>query len=166
MTEIWKPIEEYGNYSVSNLGRVRNDDRGNILRGSKDKNGYLKVTLSKNDKTYHFIHRLVAIAFIPNPENKPWVDHQYNIVTDNRAEMLRWATKEENARNQKLSIDNTSGVKGVCWYKRNKKWQVHISHNDKKIHLGYFKTIEEARDVRQAKARELFGEFVHSSENI
>jgi hypothetical protein len=167
MTEIWKPIDEYDNYSVSNLGNVRNDNTGMSLKAGVTRNGYLQFHLSKNGECIkHYIHRLVAKAFIPNPENKPFVDHVFNNVTDNRVEKLRWCTKEENQRNQQLSSRNTSGIKGVSWYKRNQKWCASIKHNGKRIHLGYFKTIEEARDVRQVKARELFGEFVYNGESI
>ena len=109
--EIWKPISGYeGVYEVSNLGRVRSCDRivvcndgrkykrkGKVLRQSYDANKYYKVALCKNGKQKNFsVHRLVAQAFIPNPENKLTVNHKNGDKLDNRVENLEWATREEN----------------------------------------------------------------------
>ena len=104
MEEIWKPIMGYeGLYEVSNLGRVKRlkKDKEFILKPIINKFGYLHVSLSKNNivKNYR-IHRLVAETFIPNPDNKPDVDHINTIRTDNRVENLRWVTKQENQNNE------------------------------------------------------------------
>ena len=109
--EIWKDIEGYeGKYQVSNEGRVKalawkgegkgNSQKEHILRQA-DLRGYKRVGLCKNGitKTYQ-VHRLVAIAFIPNPNNYDIVDHINTIRCDNRVENLRWVTKEENNRNE------------------------------------------------------------------
>lgn len=114
MTEVWKDIEGYeGYYQVSNLGRVKSLERLVIgkngkryfceskeLFGTVDSTGYLMVTLRKDGarKTIS-IHRLVAKTFIPNPENKPTVDHINRNKTDNHVENLRWATHLEQADN-------------------------------------------------------------------
>lgn len=75
--EIWKAIDEFPTYSVSNNGRVRNNKRNYILQGGYDKDGYRQVTLSCNNEQYNRrICRLVAIAFIPNPNNLPQVNHK------------------------------------------------------------------------------------------
>lgn len=113
MEEIWKDIEGYeGHYQVSNLGRVKSvakkvwngysywERKERILATSQHITGYIHVGLSKSDhrKSYK-VHRLVAQAFIPNPQNKPYIDHINTIRTDNRVENLRWVDREENANN-------------------------------------------------------------------
>lgn len=105
MEEIWKNIKGYeGLYQVSNLGRVKSLDyrhtgKEKVLTvGIKD--GYFIVNLWKNrrGKTTK-VHRLVAEAFLPNPENKPHIDHVNTDRTDNRVENLRWCTIQENNNN-------------------------------------------------------------------
>lgn len=113
MTEIWKDIEGYENlYQVSNMGRVRSLRYGKskILKNRVNKGGYSTVILTKNyvPKTF-YVHRLVAMHFIPNPENKPHIDHINTDRADNRVENLRWVTNKEN-HNNALSVLNHSKV--------------------------------------------------------
>ena len=104
--EIWKPIKDYeGLYEISNLGRVKSlnysrTGKEQILKHQKRKNGYLGVILCyKNTQKQVNIHRLVAESFIPNPDNKPYVDHINTDKLDNRACNLRWVTQKENLNN-------------------------------------------------------------------
>lgn len=102
MEEIWKPIEGYeGIYSVSNLGNikgvVRPGSSGALLKPVKNHFGYLTVHLYSHPKNRGFlIHRLVAKAFIPNPENKKTVNHIDGNKENNMVENLEWATYSEN----------------------------------------------------------------------
>lgn len=117
MKEIWKDIKGFeGYYQVSNLGRVRSLDR-DILRHYKNKekmvkwkgrimalhnrsDGYPSVDLYKGHKRYEYaVHRLVAMEFVPNPKNRPEVDHINTIRTDARACNLRWVNRSENNLN-------------------------------------------------------------------
>ena len=127
LVEVWKPIMGYeGLYEVSNLGNVRSLDRmgkgrgnsmklhkGKLLNPCYDNNGYLCVVLSKNGKAKKVrLHQLIAQAFIPNPENKPCIDHINTIRDDNRIENLRWCTQKENLNNP-ISIEKQKEVQGV-----------------------------------------------------
>ena len=111
---IWKPIKGYeGLYEVSNLGQVRSVDRcvdfsngkkcfykRRMLKQFNDKTRYKNVGLHKNNKRKIFkIHRLVAQAFIPNPYNKPEVDHIDTCKENNRIFNLSWCTRSENNNN-------------------------------------------------------------------
>ena len=118
--EIWVNILDYeGMYQISNLGNIRSLDRyvdgkwhkmkikGKILTLVKEKDGYYVANLYKNNTTKQFrVHRLVAQAFIPNPDNLPEINHKNEIKTDNRVENLEWCTTKYNCnygnRNQKI----------------------------------------------------------------
>lgn len=111
--EIWRDIKGFeGLYQVSNLGRVKSVERLTIRNGRNypikekllslhhDKDGYIVVSLSNLGKSSPYkVHRLVCEAFLPNPENKPCVDHISTIKDDNRVENLRWCTHKENCNN-------------------------------------------------------------------
>ncbi len=98
--QIWEPvpIEDYKNfYQISSNGRVKNRN-GRVLKISKQ-NGYICVTLSYDYKIKRFlVHRLVALAFIPNSDSKPFINHKNRNKTDNRVENLEWVTSKENAQ--------------------------------------------------------------------
>ena len=98
--EIWVKIKDHPNYSVSNKGRVRNDKRERIRKTYIDKDGYLFVALFRNKSNVICrVHKLVANAFIPNPDNKPCVDHIDTNKLNNNVDNLRWVTQKENCNN-------------------------------------------------------------------
>lgn len=95
--EIWKTIEDYPNYEVSNLGRVRNRKTLKLMTPCKNKIGYMLVMLSggaKNKTPY--VHRLVAKAFIENPDNLPQINHKDEDKTNNAVENLEWCSARFN----------------------------------------------------------------------
>ncbi len=145
--EVWKLINEYNRYSVSNFGNIRNDTTGRILKPCGKV--YSSVHLWNDEgKTALNVHRLVARYFLEEIENVDTmdVDHINRDRRDNRVENLRWVTRGENLRNKNTKRENsTSQLKGV--YKKNnlaKPWVSRIRMNGKDYHLGYFKTEEEA----------------------
>lgn len=105
MKEEWRlaPMNapHYGHYWVSNFGRVKNE-RGRILKGGFDTKGYphVCVKLEGVQSTYK-VHRLVAIAFIPNPDNLPQVNHIDGNKTNNSVTNLEWCTGEYNLKHKK-----------------------------------------------------------------
>ncbi len=95
MKEIWKVVEDYPNYEVSNMGKVYNKKFKRFL--SKGGNTYKHITLCSDGFTYCVnIHRLVAKAFIPNPLNKPQVNHIDGNKSNNNVNNLEWCTPKEN----------------------------------------------------------------------
>ena len=104
----WKKIKQNENYSINEYGEVRNDLTGKIKRiYTNRRNGYKYVDLWKDNKSVKYtIHRLLADAFIPNPLNKPTVDHKDGNRANNSLENLRWATYSE--QNSKF---NGAGVR-------------------------------------------------------
>ena len=95
MQEIWKPIDGYEMYQVSNLGRVRRIFKHSVYYMKPHEiKGYLRVSLCKNSKQKWFmIHRLVAQAFIPNPTNLPFINHKDENPHNNVVDNIEWCTR-------------------------------------------------------------------------
>lgn len=106
----WKPIPECQNYSVSDHGNVMNTATGKLLKPIRNSNGYYKVTLA--GKQYD-IHRLVAQAFVPNPDNLPQVNHKDEDKSSNVYTNLEWVTDSSNMKHGtrgKRAVENGSGI--------------------------------------------------------
>lgn len=143
MSEIWKFIEGFEDYQVSNLGNVRSCKKGKIkmikptLRfpqvNVQTPEKYLGVTLSQNGNRKCFsVHQLVAKAFIPNPKNLPQVNHKNGIKDDNRVENLERCTIQENVLHRFYELGKNLHYEGVRQYDKNGNF------------IAEYKTIREA----------------------
>lgn len=107
---MWKTIKNFEDYEVSDLGEIKSLKFGEekILKPQKLKSGYLFVNLSKDGAVYKkTVHRLVAEAFIDNPDIKPCIDHINGNRKDNRSSNLRWCTQKENC-NYEIAVKRMS----------------------------------------------------------
>lgn len=124
--EEWRCVKDFPHYLVSSLGRVKSlprDSKGvakyriaeKILKTIINNHGYKWVNLYNGTKRKScYVHRLVAEAFIPNPENKPNIDHINTDTIDNRVENLRWVTQKENLHNPISATRRIEVVRRVC----------------------------------------------------
>ena len=96
--ETFVKIEGFEKYEVSNLGKVRNIKSGRVLKTSLNNNGYLRLFLCENNKRKHlYLHRIIATAFIDNPDGNPCVNHIDENKLNNDLSNLEWCTERENA---------------------------------------------------------------------
>ena len=101
----YKYIDGYENYIIYEDGKIYNQNTKKFLKGYSRVDGYINTCLHKDGKPkFMSLHRLIALSFIPNPHNKPFIDHINRIRDDNRIENLRWATSKQNNQNR---INNT-----------------------------------------------------------
>jgi hypothetical protein len=114
------------------------------------------------DNRLHYAHRLIFLlhhGWLPEE-----VDHIDGDPANNRIENLRAATHAQNQWNSARRCDNTSGVKGVCWYPQTRKWTAQIRANGKRKRLGYYPTIEAAAEAIRTAQKHLHGEFAKYQE--
>jgi len=154
--EQWRLISGYNNYEVSSHGRVRNNISDKVLKLCENKGGYFKVTLYKDGKKQtRVVHKLVAEAFIDNPNDKQYVDHIDNDRKNNYKSNLRWCSSQENNRNRTKKLNTSSKYRGVYWHKRFKKWHARIKTNGVNKHIGYFDDEESAARAYDVEAKRI-----------
>ncbi len=155
MTEIWKVIEGYDNYEVSICGQVRNKKTRRVLKVSNRGDGYLCacLMLNKKKKTHH-VHRLVAVAFLENPNNYPTVDHKDRIKINNNLTNLQWASREMQNQNR----DCVLNANNIC-LRKDGRYKVDIRRNNIR-HQKCFKTEEEAILYRDSILAQISNENV------
>lgn len=134
MMEEWRVIHNFPNYSVSNFGNVKNNNTNKLFRLNA-KNGYQNVTLINNLGKKNFrVHRLVALAFIPNPENKPEVNHLDKNKLNNNINNLEWNTRLENCQHRSVGLV----------YESNRNIPIYRLDKNSKEVLEIYNSIEDA----------------------
>lgn len=169
--EIWKDIKNYeGLYQISNLGNVKslvkwdvnkNDfiKSDNILTPNDNGKGYLIIGLRKNRvRKMFYIHRLVAIHFLENPDCKNFINHKDFNKHNNNIDNLEWVTQKENVN---YSVDNMKHKKSVTHSNTNEKYISYRASNGRyrvvidKKEYGTFKTLEDAIKKRDSILKEV-----------
>lgn len=122
---------------------------GNLNRG------YRRICIHGES---YWAHRL-AWLYMTGGWPEPGLDHINRHPDDNRWSNLRLATHAQNCKNRGKRSDSTSGVTGVSWYARDRKWRAYIFVDGKLINLGYYRDFDDARLARERRTKELFGAF-------
>lgn len=117
---------------VNKKGKVRIGD----IAGCLNKDGYVFIGINGNDYYAHRLAHLYMEGYWP----EHGMDHKFGIKDDNRWSEINHTTQMCNLQNQKINKNNTSGFPGVVWHKAVEKWLARITLDNKKIHLGYYKT--------------------------
>lgn len=161
--EIWKEVKGFeGYYEVSNFGNVKSlnrtiTDKNGVKYNRKEillkqvtnRLGYKVVTLQKNGKRYfNIVHRLVAIAFIDNPNKLKEVNHIDFDKSNNSLDNLEWCSRSYNINHYFSNKKTTSKYKGVSYQKERNKWTAYVNVNGKRKNLGRFDTEEEANNYK------------------
>ena len=143
--EVWKQINGYENYLISNFGNVYSLKSDKYLKQHLNGRGYMFVNLYKDKKFKDYcIHRILAEHFIDNPFNLPFVDHKDCNKTNNQLNNLRWVFPFDNSHNIiKCNRNNKLGIRNISFEKNRNKY-VYIKCIRGKRHLKRFNTLEEA----------------------
>ena len=150
-------LKGFSNYLIYEDGRIWSRCKeGEWKKFHSDKDGYLQVNLHENGKrTLGKLHRLLALQFIPNPNNHPVVDHIDRDKTNNNLTNLRWVSLKGNSQNVGIRRNNLSGVNGVGWRKERSCWVAKIQI-DGKTKQKNFKEKEDAINWRREKEEEYY----------
>jgi hypothetical protein len=142
-------INNYPDYLIYPSGKVWSKYVKRYLSPVLNDCGYLYVVLYKDGiPKNHHIHRLLAIHFIENPDNKRCVDHWDGNKTNNKLNNLRWASHSENSQNRGASKNNKIGIKNISYDKPNDRYEFHKMIRGQK-HRKWFKTLEEAVEYKK-----------------
>lgn len=136
---VWR-VKPEGHFKDPAYQRAWNTKFAGKPAGTTRADGYVVTTVSGRPKLVHRIAFYLAHGFCPAK-----IDHIDGDPSNNRIENLREANDSQNCWNMALGTKNTSGVKGVTWHIRDKRWQAQVKVNDKMTHLGQFRELEDAK---------------------
>lgn len=163
--EIWKNVEGYnGDYKISNHGRVKSFKWGrpHILKKSITDKGYVKCALNKNgERQDKLVHRLVATAFIPNPENKPQVNHKNGIRDYNFYKNLEWVTQNENISHGRRFLGHKNKFRHLFNYH-----SAGEDHHNSKLKKDDVKEIRELYNNKDVKVKDISNMFGISRQTV
>lgn len=148
----WKDIRGYeGRYQISDHGEVRNTKTMRLRAlHTRARDGYVEVSLGSGlGKKTLKVHRLVAEAFIPNPEGLPQVDHRFGVRSDNRVTELLWSNQPANQKNRHQTRAASGRVGAHTSISKTNPFRSSVRVNGVKKHLGVFPTAEAAAAARQ-----------------
>ncbi len=149
----YEPLTGIFKWKVPTNTRIRTGDIAGTI------NYYTAIELLGKKYPAHRLAWLYIYGSMPNL----MIDHKDRNKLNNRLDNLRIATRSQNGINSKLSVQNTSGSKGVTWGKDKNRWRAYIVVNHKLIHLGHYRFKEHATNARLKAERKYFGEFASSN---
>lgn len=129
--------------------RSNNVEAGSVA-GSVRSDGYVRISIKNKPYLAHRIAWLYQFGVLPQGQ----IDHENGNRSDNRITNLRDCSNQTNQRNQRRAANNTSGVTGVSWHKKEQRWRARISTDGKQVHLGCFKEKSDAIAARKAAEKE------------
>ncbi len=132
------------------------------IAGSPNRRGYIRIQIGGRNGREYYAHRLVWL-YVHGKWPRNEIDHINGKVNDNRLQNLREATRSQNLGNMSLHKDSTSGLKGVYFHKKDRKWMARICKNHHEIYLGSFDDPIAAHQAYLLAANEIFGKFMRSS---
>jgi hypothetical protein len=130
------------------------------IAGRQNTNGHVQISI--NNRRY-MAHNLAWLYMTGEYPANFIIDHEDRNYSNNKWSNLRKADNSLNQGNSEIRNDNTSGIKGVHWCKTKRRWIAQISKNGKRLHLGYFASIEEANKAYKEAANLYFGKFANVS---
>lgn len=164
----WREVIGFEEYLISENGDVWSTRSKKVIKPKKTREGYFRVCLSARGKRKDvLIHRLVAVAFIPNPENKPTVNHINEDKTDNRVANLEWATnKEQNIHGTRIQ----RAMKNTDWKKRSENMdysEIARKHDYLNMNHKQFKSVvqmdKEGNEIARYKSIQEASRITHSN---
>ena len=159
MTADYKTLDQFPTLRIYADGKIYNERVGRCHKLNADKDGYMctKAFNAEGIRKYISAHRLIAMAWLPNPDNLSQVDHIDHDRTNNNLENLRWVSKSTNQRNQSLSSANTSGFQGVQYApNRPKKWRAYWCNEEGREVSKGFKHKGDAIEHREKMVKKYY----------